>query len=82
MKEVPSLDTLVIEYDLIKGGIELAKSRIKKQAKLPDYMFKTLSVITRAYILTALKDYPSDLKNQTEVLRIELDKLKNMFYNQ
>ena len=73
---------LIAEYHLIKGGIELVKRRIEGQSRFPDYMFKALTVITRAYSLTAIKYYPTDLKTQTEVLRTELIELKDMFSNQ
>jgi len=78
----PPLDNLISEYSFIKEGIELAKKRIEGQLKLPDYMFKTLSVLTRAYILTACTYYPSDLKHQKKVLEKGLNDLKTMFKNQ
>lgn len=78
----PSLDKLIFEYCIIKGGINLSKRRIEGQSKLPSYIFKTLSVLTRAYILTALKYFPSNLKNRTEILRRELNELKDMYHNQ
>ena len=79
--EKPDFAKLLFEYHVLDGGIELAQRRLNIGQKLPEHMYKTIYVLTRAYINIANDFYPDDLGEQTAHLRISLDGLKDLYHS-
>jgi hypothetical protein len=79
--EKPELNKLIFEYGVLDGGIELAKRRLNNGQKLPEHMYKTIYVLTRAYIKIANEYYPEDLCEQAGILGKRLDGLKSLYHS-
>lgn len=75
----PTLENLIYEHSVLSGGLKLATKRLDGGEKLQDYIYKTLVVVTRAYLMVAKKEFPTELEKERYCLREQLTEFRNKY---
>lgn len=76
---VPTLENLIYEHSILSGGLKLATKRLDGGENIQDYIYKTLVVVTRAYLMVAKKEFPIELERERYSLREQLIEFKNKY---
>jgi len=76
---VPSLEGMLFEYNILNGLADITIKRIEGGEKLPEYIYKTVVIPTRAYIIIAKKYFPNELNSKIATLKGKAEKLKELY---
>jgi hypothetical protein len=78
-RKKPTLYELEFEHHVVEGSLTLAMRRIQREQKLTDDMYKTVMVLSYAYMYTARKYFPEEFKEEIKAIRWNAREFRSIY---
>ena len=73
------MEELTDEFSFIEEAVRRASERLRRGKSLPQYMYQTVVVLTRAYTSTVSEHYPEEMVDGIKKLKKDLNTFINMY---
>jgi hypothetical protein len=76
---IPTLEELADEFSFVEEAVRRATERMRRGNSLPDYIYKTVVLLTKAYTCTVRTYYPESMVEGINKMRQDLREFREMY---